>query len=85
MDTFITGGGMNVTFDSDLTVEALLPPQKFEAGTLNISGIIGFKAAVDFLSEIGMENIENHEKELHKYLLDQLKDVDDLIIYNKDI
>ena len=84
MDSFITGGGMNVTFNSDVTVEELLPPQKFEAGTLNISGILGFRAAVDFITSIGIENIEAHDKELHQYLVSKLENEKDIIIYNKD-
>ena len=84
MDTFITGGGMNVTFKCDGSVIPLDAPAKFEAGTLNLAGIMGFKAAVDFLNEIGMENIEAHEKELHAYLLDKIANNPDVIIYNKD-
>ena len=84
MDTFITGGGMNVTFKSDGSCEALEAPAKFEAGTLNLSGIIGFRVAVEFLESIGMDNIERHEKELHDYLIDKIKDCKDVIIYNID-
>ena len=46
MDPFITGGGMNITFKSDGTCEPLEAPAKFEAGSLNLAGIIGFRAAV---------------------------------------
>ena len=84
MDTFITGGGMNVYFKKDGTYLPLEAPAKFEAGTLNLAGIMGFKAAVEFLSSIGMEDIEKHEKELHEYLLDKLGNTDEVIIYNKD-
>ena len=83
MDTFITGGGMNVTFKTNGEVIALDVPNKFEAGTLNLAGIMGFGAAIDFLSSIGMENIEEHEKELHQYLLSKLDNNPDVIIYNK--
>ena len=84
MDTFITGGGMNVTFKPDCTVEPLEAPAKFEAGTLNISGIMGLGAAAEFLMSIGMENIEQHEKEIHDYLVERIKECKDLIIYNID-
>jgi len=84
MDTFNSGGGMNITFDSDVTVQESLPPTKFEAGTLNIAGIYGFKAAVDFLMSIGMENIEKREAELKRYMLNKLKEIKDLIIYNEN-
>ena len=84
MDPFITGGGMNVSFKNNGSYLPLEAPAKFEAGTLNLSAIMGFKAAVDYLSSIGMEEIEKHEKELHKYLLDKIGNNGDIIIYNKD-
>lgn len=82
MDAFLLGGGMNVTFNIDTSIELLNPPAKFEAGTLNIAGIIGFGAAIDYLNSIGMQNIEEHEKELKRYAISKLKDLDDIIIYN---
>lgn len=84
MDTFITGGGMNETFKTNGSYIPYDAPRKFEAGTQNIAGIIGFGAAIDFLSEIGMDNIEKHEEELHEYLLNKVKDLDNIIIYNND-
>ena len=84
MDTFITGGGMNVTFKSNGTCEPLEAPAKFEAGTLNLAGIMGFRAAIEFLTSVGMDNIEEHEKELHDYLVNKIKDCKDVIIYNID-
>ncbi|MDQ0298383.1 cysteine desulfurase/selenocysteine lyase [Salibacterium salarium] len=59
-------------------------PWKFEGGTPIIAGAIGLGAAIDFLEDIGMDNIEAHETELAQYALDQLKDVDGLHIYGPD-
>lgn len=84
MDTFITGGGMNETFKSDGLVIPYYSPRKFEAGTQNLAGILGFGAAIDFLETVGMENIEQHEKELHDYLLNKIKKCKDIVIYNND-
>jgi len=42
-------------------------PHKFEAGTPNISGVIGLGAAIDYVNKIGLENIGNHEKQLLDY------------------
>ena len=42
-------------------------PHKFEAGTPNISGVIGLGAAIDYVNKIGLENIENHEQQLLDY------------------
>ena len=84
MDSYSLGGGMNVTFKEDGTIQYLNPPAKFEAGTLNLSGILGFKAAIEYLNSIGMDNIHAHEVELQKYAIKKLEDVPNLTIYNKD-
>lgn len=84
MSTFETGGGMNVKFNNKVEVIPLPAPNKFEAGTLNLAGIIGFGAAVDFINSIGLDNIHNHEVELAKYAISKLEKCDDIIIYNKD-
>lgn len=51
-------------------------PYKFEAGTPNIGEVIAFKAAIDFVEELGQENIARYEDELMAYANDLLKDVD---------
>ena len=84
MDPFLVGGGMNVDFDIGVTMEPLPAPAKFEAGTLNLAGILGLKRAVEFLEEIGMENIHKHEQELFDYVIKKLAGHDDIIIYNKN-
>lgn len=48
-------------------------PNKFEAGTPDIAGIIGLGAAVDYLSNLGMENVREHEKELIGYALEKME------------
>ena len=60
------------------------PPARFEAGTLNLSGIVGLKAAVEFLESVGMENIHKHDQELCEYAIEKLEKCDDVIIYNKN-
>ena len=84
MSNFHLGGGMNVTFKNDMSYIPLDAPSKFEAGTLNIAGIIGFGAAIRFIKSIGLENIEKHEKELFDYAITRLEFIPDIIIYNKD-
>lgn len=79
------GGGMNATFSSDGKVEYKSLPLRLEAGTPNISGVIGMGAAIDYLMNIGIDNISDHERKLKKYFLDKVKDIDNLVIYNKDI
>jgi len=61
-------------------------PYKFEAGTPNIADVIGFGAAIDYLTKIGMDNVRQHEIELTKYALDEFSKVPGLQIYGtKDI
>ncbi|MDQ0352808.1 cysteine desulfurase/selenocysteine lyase [Alkalibacillus filiformis] len=56
-------------------------PWKFEGGTPIIAGAIGLGAAIDYLNEIGMDQIEKHEHELVQYALEQMNTIDGIIIY----
>ena len=56
-------------------------PWKFEAGTQPIAEAVGFGAAVDYLNDIGIDAIEEHERELLVYALDKLSDVPGLTAY----
>ena len=61
-------------------------PYKFEAGTPNIADVIGFGAAIDYLTKIGMDNVREHEVELTKYAIEKLSEVKGIHIYGtKDI
>lgn len=84
MDTFLVGGGMNETFRKVDTLIPFNPPTKFEAGTLDVAGIMGFKVAVEFIMSIGIDNIHAYDVELKKYALEKLKGYKDIIIYNAD-
>jgi cysteine desulfurase/selenocysteine lyase len=57
---------------------------RFEAGTQNIAGILGLKAAIEFIESIGVENIHAHDRELCEYALSKLEKCEDIIIYNKN-
>lgn len=56
-------------------------PWKFEAGTPNIAGAIALGAAIDFLTEIGLEDIHQHEAELVTYVLPKLLAIEGLTVY----
>lgn len=56
-------------------------PHKFEAGTPNISGVIAFKSAVDFIEELGLQNIKKYEDELLQYATSKLLEIEGLKIY----
>lgn len=79
MPPYRGGGEMidKVTFE-ETTYEKL--PHKFEAGTPPIAAGIGLGSAVDYLSEIGMENIAEREQELLKYATKRLLEIDGLQI-----
>lgn len=59
-------------------------PTCFEAGTLPIAQIVGLGAALDFVDEIGYENIMKHDKELTKYAMDKIKGIDFVNILGVD-
>ena len=71
MEPFMYGGDMieKVTLSKSTWNEL---PWKFEAGTPNIAGGIGLGAAVDYLQEVGLQNIYNHEEELLSYALEKI-------------
>ena len=81
---YFVGGGMNVSFNKDIEMVPYDPPMRFEAGTQNIAGILGLKAAIEFIESIGVENIHAHDKELCEYALSKLEKCEDIIIYNKN-
>ena len=56
-------------------------PYKFEAGTPNITGVIAFGAAIDFMNKTGLPNIEKWEQELLEYATGKLQNIDGLTIY----
>lgn len=76
------GGGMNESFDHVNEVFYKPLPTRLEAGTPNIAGVIGFGAAIQYLSEIGMDVIEEREHQLREYLISHLIDIPYLDIIN---
>ncbi len=80
MPPFMGGGEMirKVTFDTFSTNDL---PWKFEAGTPNIADVIAFGAAIDYIQNIGIENIYNYECQLTEYAIEKLKQFEFLKIY----
>tara|TARA_B110000438_G_scaffold151604_1_gene145663 strand:+ start:2579 stop:3796 length:1218 start_codon:yes stop_codon:yes gene_type:complete len=77
------GGGemiSDVTFEKTTYADL---PHKFEAGTPNVCGAIAFGVALDYLNNIGFNEIENYENSLLKYATDKLKSIPDLKIYGE--
>jgi cysteine desulfurase/selenocysteine lyase len=80
MDPFISGGDMIKEVHKENTLFNDLP-YRFEAGTPNIADVIGFSAALDYLNEIGMENIRRHEIDLTKYALKRMSELKHIKLY----
>lgn len=80
VDPVFLGGGMI----KDVSVSgytAADPPEKYEAGTPNIAGAIGLAAAVEYVDSIGIPTIQEYEKKLTQYTLDELSSIDRVTWY----
>ncbi|MEK6274388.1 MAG: cysteine desulfurase [Actinomycetota bacterium] len=80
MEPFNLGGHMIRAVRADTTTWGEVPA-KFEAGTQPIAEAVGFGAAVDYISAVGLEAIEQHERELVTYALERLADLEDIKLY----
>lgn len=81
MPIFLAGGGMVGDVDKETWNDL---PWKFEAGTPDIAGAVGFSAALDYLQKIGMNNIWKHDQELIAYALKKFKQEKNIIIYGPE-
>ena len=79
MPPWLGGGDMikSVTFEKTIYNDL---PNKFEAGTPNISGVIGLGAAAKYIQSVGIENIAAHEHQLLEYATEQMKKIQDVTI-----
>lgn len=80
MPPYQYGGEMISEVYRDHTIFAE-PPYKFEAGTQNVAGAIGLGAAIDYLNQIGLNNVQKHEQELVANLLPRLESMNDVTVY----
>lgn len=80
MPPVLGGGEMIARVDEQSSTWNELP-WKFEAGTPNIAGAVGFGAALDYLSRLGMREVREHERQLTAYALEALGEVPHLKIY----
>jgi cysteine desulfurase/selenocysteine lyase len=76
-----TGGEMidTVTLEKTTYRDA---PAKFETGTPNIAGVIGFSAAIDYLSALNIQQLQRHEQAIFNYAATQLSKIDGITIYS---
>ena len=78
----IFGGGMNADFNHDGDKIYKTMPDRLEAGTPNVAGVIGFGYIIKYLMDIGFDNIHRYELELKDYLVKRLKEIKEVTIYN---
>lgn len=80
MTPFLMGGDMiEYVYEQETTFAPL--PNKFEAGTQNVGGVVGLSAAIDYIESIGYDTIEKHEKELVKYAKEKLEKLEYVKLY----
>ena len=80
MTPFLMGGDMiEYVYEQETTFAPL--PNKFEAGTQNVEGVVGLGAAIDYIEKIGYENIQKAEKDVIEYARKKLSELDFLTLY----
>ncbi len=82
MPPYQSGGGMIGSVDQEVSTYAD-PPQRFEAGTPHIAGVVGLSAAIDFIQETGLARIADHEADLLSYAADRLAKIDGVTLYGR--
>lgn len=81
LKTYQTGGATinDVNFQRSLMLSS---PYKFEAGTQNIADVIAFKEALKYIKNIGYKTIHTIEEEIYSYLHNELKKIENIVLYN---
>lgn len=80
MNPFLMGGDMiEYVYEQDTTFAPL--PNKFEAGTQNVGGVIGLGAAIDYIEKIGYDTIKKIESEIVSYAVDEMSKLEFLDLY----
>lgn len=80
MNPFLMGGDMiEYVYEQETTFAPL--PNKFEAGTQNVGGVVGLGAAIDYIEKIGYDEIRKYEDEVVGYAIDELSKLDYLTLY----
>ncbi len=80
MDPFLGGGEMirDVSLEGSTWADI---PYKFEGGTMMVAEAVGFGAAIDYLTDLGMPNVREHEIELCRYAIDKLTNAPGVVLY----
>lgn len=81
-EPLLYGGGSNVDFDLLGDLKLKDAPYKFESGTPNIEGVLGTSKAIDYLMNLGMENVDKITNALYQYAYSKLSKLEHVIVYN---
>ncbi len=82
MNPFMMGGGMvEYVYEDSCNYKFL--PNKFEAGSRDVAGVLGLECAINYINNFGYTNISLHDFELVNYLVSKLKELDFIEIYGK--
>ncbi|MDR1782609.1 MAG: cysteine desulfurase [Bacilli bacterium] len=85
LEAYNLGGGMNTRIECNTCYFIKEAPFKFEAGTPAIEATIGMGKAIQFIMDIGMDNIHEHIKKIRKHAIDRLQnELPEVIIYNPE-
>ena len=80
MPPFLMGGDMiEYVYEQDTTFAPL--PNKFEAGTQNVEGVVGLGAAIDYINQVGYDTIQEIEESVVNYALDELSKLEFIDLY----
>lgn len=81
MPPFLRGGEM-IEYVKEQSATFAPIPYKFEAGTQNVGGAVGLGAAIDYLEEIGLDEIQKYERELTEYCFEKMQKMDHVTLYH---
>jgi cysteine desulfurase/selenocysteine lyase len=81
MKPYQVGGGM-IKSVKKTSIEYSDPPGKFEAGTENVAGAVGLKAAIEYLEEIGIEQVRKHDRNLAEKMIEGLEQIEGVEVFS---
>ncbi len=84
LEPLFYGGEMNARFDSSCSISLSDVPDRFEAGTQNMSGAMGLAEACRYIESIGFRNIRDHERKLKRMTVDGMLANGNAVLYNAD-
>ncbi|WP_400225329.1 aminotransferase class V-fold PLP-dependent enzyme [Methanomethylophilus alvi] len=84
LEPLFYGGEMNARFDSSCRISLSDVPDRFEAGTQNMSGAMGLAEACRYIESIGFRNIRDHERKLKRMAVDGMLANGNAVLYNAD-